>query len=94
MNRKVVISILGGVLVVVVLLVVVSNYMLNYSLRPDADVVFSRENAWEGMFKNYPDMRAWRDSLNACGALHDTVVVREDGIRLHAYYIPAAQVTD
>lgn len=94
MKRKVLM--IGSVAVVFILAALygASSYMLDYSLCPDAGIDFSREKAWKGMFRNYPDMESWRDSLQQCGALRDTTIQRQDGVRLHAWYVAAAQPTD
>lgn len=92
MKRKIIV--IGSVVILlIVALFGASNFMLEYSLRPGADVPFSRESAWKGMFADYPDMESWRDSLMNIGALHDTTIVREDGVQLHAYYVSANQPT-
>jgi fermentation-respiration switch protein FrsA (DUF1100 family) len=42
---------------------------------------------WE---KRVPGITAWIDSLRTTGALKDTFVVADDGVKLHAYYMDAA----
>ena len=42
---------------------------------------------WE---KRVPGITAWIDSLRTAGALTDTFVVADDGVKLHAYYMDAA----
>ena len=42
---------------------------------------------WE---KRVPGITAWIDSLRTAGALKDTFVVADDGVKLHAYYMDAA----
>lgn len=92
MKRRIIV--IGSVaILLIVALFGASNFMLEYSLCPGADVPFSREAAWKGMFRDYPDMQAWRDSLLHEGALHDTTIVRQDGVKLHAYYVYANQPT-
>lgn len=69
-----------------------SSFMLNYSLSPlnrGKDLTGS----WEYMFKNYPELQAWKDSLEQANALKDTFVYSPDNIRLHAYYVAAPTPT-
>ena len=42
---------------------------------------------WE---KRVPGITAWIESLRTAGALKDTFVVADDGVKLHAYYMDAA----
>ena len=42
---------------------------------------------WE---KRVPGITVWIDSLRTAGALKDTFVVADDGVKLHAYYMDAA----
>ena len=69
-----------------------SSFMLNYSLSPlnrGKDLTGS----WKYMFKNYPELQAWKDSLEQANALKDTFVYSPDNIRLHAYYVAAPTPT-
>lgn len=70
-----------------------SFFMLNYSLRPEAKIRAKNADSYPFMYKNYPFLRPWVDSLNQAHALRDTFVLNPEGIRLHAYYIAAPQPT-
>ena len=63
-----------------------SFFMLNYSLRPEAKIRAKNADSYPFMYKNYPFLRPWVDSLNQAHALRDTFVLNPEGIRLHAYY--------
>ena len=68
------------------------QYMLNYSLRPDnrgRDLAGS----WQYMFDTYPYLKSWKDSLQNAGALKDTFIYAPDDVKMHAYYVAAAQPT-
>ena len=45
------------------------------------------------MAENYPDVSRWIDSLQNVGALHDLYIENDEGRRLHALYVPAADST-
>ena len=45
------------------------------------------------MYKNYPFLRPWVDSLKQVDALKDTFIINPHGIQLHAYYVAAPQPT-
>lgn len=80
-------------LVVVLLLSAVvaggSLYLLSYSLTPEKTVEAKNASAYKYMYAEYPFLVPWMDSLERAGALRDTVIRREDGVRLHALYAAA-----
>lgn len=65
---------------------------LKYSLKPNKRGQ-DLPGSYEFMYKNYPHLEAWVDSLNQLKALKDTFIYAPDGARLHAYYITASQQT-
>ncbi|MDO4164985.1 MAG: alpha/beta hydrolase [Bacteroides sp.] len=79
---------------ILLLLVVASYYMLDFSLCPDPNKGRRIEASYEYMFQEYPDLKPWVDSLRTVDALQDTYIVNEQGVRLHALYIQAAQPTN
>ena len=70
-----------------------SFYLIHFALLPKDKVVKSRKTALERTFKDYPYMKFWIDSLNSCKAIHDTVIVNSEGVKLHGYYLKAALPT-
>lgn len=68
-------------------------YMLSYALRPAAIVAEKNASAWSEMRADYPWIGGWLDSLGRAGALRDTVIVADDGARLHALYAEAPAPT-
>ena len=83
-----------GIAIILVLLtsICVSGgfYMIDYALRP-ANENLDQQATMERMCKSYPQIRPWLDSLQSHHALCDTFITSPDGIRLHAYYVRAAQ---
>lgn len=71
-----------------------SLYMLSYSLRPDATIAAKNAASYKYMYAEYPFLRPWVDSLERAGALRDTVIVGDEGERLHALYAAAPEPTD
>lgn len=49
--------------------------------------------SYDEMRATYPTLGGWLDSLSAASALKDTFITAEDGARLHAYYVRAAEPT-
>lgn len=45
------------------------------------------------MFRHYPFLRSWADSLQQANALRDTFILADDGTRLHALYLYADTLT-
>lgn len=67
-------------------------FMLDYSLKPDhggKDI----EDSYKYMFKEYPGLETWIDSINSENALKDTFILSNSGIRLHAYHLAASHPT-
>lgn len=74
------------------LLGVGSYYMVSYALCPEnrgKDI----EGSYAYMFKEYPYLRPYMDSLHQAGALRDTFIIAPDGVRLHGYYAYAPAPT-
>lgn len=90
--------IVRALVVVAVLLVAAvaggSFYMLSYSLTPEQTIRAKNAASYEYMYGEYPFLQPWVDSLQRTGALRDTVIRREDGVRLHALYAAAPEPTD
>lgn len=80
------------IIAIVALLVGAGFYMLGYSLQP-ANEGKDLEGSFRYMYKEYPELESWVDSLQQVGALKDTFILAPDKARLHAYYIPASQPT-
>lgn len=82
----------GCIAIIFILLIGAGFYMLDYSLKPGNE---SRDlqGSYQHMYKEYPVLSSWVDSLNQAKALKDTFIVAQDGARLHAYYIAAAAPT-
>lgn len=76
----------------VALLWAASSFMLNYSLSP-INRGKDLQGSWEYMFENYPELRAWKDSLQQADALKDTFIYAPDQTRLHAFYVAAPTPT-
>ncbi len=67
-------------------------YLVDYALKPvnrGKDI----EGSYAYMYKEYPYLRQWVDSLNQAQALKDTFILSPDGVKLHAYYVAAKQPT-
>ena len=92
MRKKILLGISFTLVVLVALLWSASFFMLNYSLSP-VNRGKDLQGSWEYMFKNYPELRTWRDSLQQAEALKETFIYAPDQARLHAYYVTAPQPT-
>lgn len=88
MRKKLLYGLLIFIGLVISTIISGSFYMLNYSLKPvnrGKDIKAS----YEYMYKEYPYLKSWVDSLNHISALKDTFITANDGAKLHAYYIAA-----
>ena len=66
-------------------------YMISYALDPE---IFTPQQAEKLSRKRWPQINPWLDSLQATGALKDTVINAPDGTPLHAVYAQAPVPTD
>lgn len=91
--KKVVYSVIILMLVLTGCTIGGSYYMLNYSLRPNAKLLVKNADSYPFMYKSYPFLRPWIDSLRQANALKDTFILNPHGVQLHAHYIAAPQPT-
>ena len=68
-------------------------YMLSFALQPDFKVGNKMEHSFEVMRRDYPHIVPWLDSLQQNHLLRDTTIVGQEGERLHALYVEAAEPT-
>ncbi|MCF0179533.1 MAG: alpha/beta hydrolase [Bacteroidales bacterium] len=81
---KKVIIITSIVLVVLVILAgVAGNVMLNMAIHPDVNEGRDIAATYEDIYREYPPLKQWHDSLVDNGLWRDTVVVAEDGLKRH-----------
>ena len=85
-----------AVITLAAILLCAGYYMLGYALKPEGLVTRSRntQTSLEYMQETYPEVGRWIDSLQTAGALHDLYIENDEGTRLHALYIQAADSTD
>lgn len=69
-----------------------SNYFLNFALQP-VNEGKDLAGSWNYMLQKYPFLESWKDSLTHASALKDTFIYAPDGVKMHAYYVKAAQPT-
>lgn len=92
MMKKLLKTFLFAFLVLLILLSVGGYYMVDYALTPPnrgKDI----EGSYEYMYKEYPHLHPYMDSLQQTKALRDTFITTIDGIRLHGFYVKASVPT-
>lgn len=94
MKKGIKYSLLGVLAVIVIALAGGSWYMLDYSLKPAYDKGRDIGESYEYMFREYPELKPWVDSLKTAGALRDIYILNDRGVKLHALHINAAQPTE
>ena len=92
MRKKILSSIGITLLIGVAILWAASTFMLRFALSPPHEGK-DLQGSWEYMYRNYPELEAWKDSLVQAHALKDTVIYAPDQSRLHAYYVAASSPT-
>ena len=93
MMRKLRNILLTLLLLAIVALTAGSFFLLNHALRPADNKGRDTEGSYAYMFQTYPFLRPWVDSLRRAGALRDTFITADDGVRLHALYARATRPT-
>ncbi|MBP9507788.1 MAG: alpha/beta hydrolase, partial [Bacteroides sp.] len=93
MKKRVVYGSIAMVLLLIGATVWGSFYMLNYSLCPNETLLSKEADSYPYMYKEYPFLEAWVDSLRKEDALRDTFITNPQGVQLHAYYIRAPRPT-
>ena len=91
--RKAVRILLLILLLAVLVVAGASVYMLNYSLSPQVNKGRDTEGSYERLYRSYPHLQAWVDSLQHINALHHIYRYGADGLRLHALYVHAPDST-
>ncbi len=84
---------LAACLLVVALLVAAGQYFLRYALARNPET-YNPELELTNMQRNYPWAAQWMDSIQRSGALCDTIIANPQGLRLHAWYVPAPRRTE
>ena len=92
MKKKIFKGISITIVTLATLLWAASLFMLKFALSP-VNSGKDLDNSWTYMCENYPELEAWRDSLQQTEALKDTFIIASDGARLHSYYIDAPTPT-
>lgn len=85
MKKRAVYSIIIIMLVLTSCTIGGSFYMLNFSLTPNAKILSKDADSYPYMYRNYPFLRPWVDSLKQVNALKDTFIINPQGIQLHAF---------
>lgn len=81
-------------LAVVAGLYAVTDYFLDYALKPERTLTSNNANALRRAYKDFPQVKPWMDSLKSAGGLTDTFIVQRTGERHHAYLIRAPRPTN
>lgn len=83
-----------SVITVLALLLFPSIYFVNFSLNHKYDIKTDSVESYRYMSEKYPWIVGWVDSLRTHHELHDTIITREDGVRLHGIFAYAPETTD
>lgn len=62
----------------------VGNIMLEVAVHPKSTRRFDVKDCYEAVYKQYPEMREWHDTLVAKGNLRDTMLLDMDEVYHHA----------
>lgn len=62
--------------------------MTNNTLAPPDHRGLHPDVGYKRVYARYPELRAWHDSIAARGQWRDTTLINDQGLRLHAIYVP------
>lgn len=93
--RRVIKYTLICILTICTILACGSYYMLGHALKPEALLTRSRNipESYEHLFRAYPELKPWIDSLQTANAVRDLYIENDKGNTLHALCIYAAKPT-
>lgn len=81
--KKFLIILSGVIVVLLVITLVAANICLEMAVHPKENKSRNLEMCYESVFRHYPEMEVWRDSLVDNGLLRDTMLVASDGLKRH-----------
>lgn len=91
--KKIAYSVIGIALFIGAIIIGGSFYMIDLSLAPNEKIEKKNAETFSFMYRDYPFLESWVDSLQQNKALKDTFILNPQGVRLHAYYIDAPRPT-
>lgn len=82
--KKTIIIVVGVLCFLLVAICVIANILLETAVHPKENKTRNVEACYQYAYDKYPEMKVWRDSLEAHGLWRDTIVVAADGLKRHA----------
>lgn len=80
--------VLGG------LVLYLANYLLEFAVNPPMDRRHDIQGCYEEVYKAYPEMKTWNDSLVAKHNWRDTTLVDDHGLRHHAIILQHDSISE
>lgn len=74
-------------LVVIGILMGIGHYMMLIATRPDDNYGKDYDLTYSMVYKKYPEMQQWHDSLVSLNLWRDTTLINKDGLTLHGIII-------
>lgn len=87
MKKRIRITLISTLAVLVAVVTGGSFYMLNYSLGVDADRVAKLKEKYHTVMNDNPELKPWMDSLQRCKALRDTFITMPGGERQYGTFV-------
>ncbi len=91
-KKKTVIIIRAVVIILIVATVGSSEYFLHFALHHD-HTAYDVEKEFDRQEELVPWTDEWVDSIRSTGALRDTFIVKDNGKRMHAWYLASPDST-
>ncbi len=91
-KKKTVIIIRAVVIILIVAIVGSSEYFLHFALHHD-HTAYDVEKEFDRQEELVPWTDEWVDSIRSTGALRDTFIVKDNGKRMHAWYLASPDST-
>ena len=90
MTRRIAKFLFALTIVAVIAIIAVAWGMVDYALTPDR---MSDDEAINRQVARAPWIAEWVDSVRQSGTLHDTIITRPDGVKLHAWWLASSRPT-
>jgi len=66
------------------LVIYFGNFMLEVAVHPESNRRHEIDSCYAAIYRKYPEMKLWHDSLVTKGNWRDTMLVADDGLKRHA----------
>lgn len=85
--KKPIVILVGLFVLLCAIVAVAGNFMLNVAVHPAAQTRYELDSCYAAVYRKYPEMKEWHDTLVAKGNWHDTLLLDAENGLHHAIYL-------